>query len=356
MANLDKIVLSLMFGSLFFSAKTQNFPDCDYLRELKVNKIEGSQGDFNKNALCFVKYNNFKEPVDFELKNSFDNGDMNVYFPNNCAELSKNDLIDLNRYISEVLVPYGKENKIKNINIEGYANVLGDEEYNYFLSIRRAENVAKVIKHKLYCYFPYDIQVKVSAFGESKSVETDDSIQLQNDRKVIISVEENPLKRGLEYLGGNVFLLDQSGSMNDGSWNSLREYFFPEAKAYYSFSQPFIINGSSKEDYPEFNYSYDINTDVPAGKTSFYGAMDKLISSPFVGNNDTLTTIINGEDNVGLISPLEIIEKAKDKNVILNILGINVREDYAKTLINFTNKTKGNYYFITNSYSSKNTQ
>lgn len=343
MKNLAKIIFPIALGILPIKIAAQEFQNCDYIREIKVNHEISSEKATKEQNILF--YNDFKEPIGDEMKNSLEDGVMNIYFHHDDSNLTENDLTDLNRYVSKVLVPYGKQKNIRYINVEGYANFIGDEKYNYILSIKRAENVAKILRKKLYCYFPHNIEIRVSAFGENKSSETTDQLQLQKDRRVRISVEENPLEGGLRCLEGRIFLIDQSGSMKDGSWNSLKKYNFPKGKKFYSFSKPVIIEGNP-QNYIEFDYKYDINFDTPAGKTAFYGATEKLILSDIVSENDTLAIILNGADNVGISSPSEIIKKAKEKSIVLNILGINIDDSYAKTLMDITTETKGNYYFI----------
>lgn len=351
------MVKGLLYGILFSGLSlfnlgnnfSQDFEDCDYLRKIKVNQREVPEGKNEILSSKFVLYNDFKDAVGDEAKNSFHDGVMNIYFPNASYELTENDLIDLNRYISKVLVPYVGENNVKkmNVNIEGYANYIGNEEYNYNLSLNRAEAVANVLKKKFYCYFPFGVDLRVSAFGESNSGEDSD---VQLDRRVKIFVEENPLERILNNLSGNVFLIDQSGSMNDGSWDFLKDYKFPKAKKYFSFSKPFFYDKSLENN---FNWTYDINSDVAFGKTNFYEALDKLIHSGFVSNGDTLTVVINGNDNVGGPNVDDLISKSKNKNLTVNILEIGIEEDFKKNLIRFSLETSGKYYALSKSSSSK---
>jgi hypothetical protein len=101
------------------------------------------------------------------------------------------------------------------------------------------------------------------------------------------------------------------------------------------------------------DYSYDINLDKEGGRTSFYASMDKLLVSDFVEENDTLTAVINGRDNVGKVSVEKVVKDANNKNVVVNILGIGIDDEYAQTLMEITSKTKGNYYFVSKSFSSK---
>jgi len=183
--------------------------------------------------------------------------------------------------------------------------------------------------------------------GKEESRGSFDSLSLMKDRKVSISIPDNPLEEGLSHLDGNVFLIDQSGSMKD-VWDFVRAYRFPSARQYFSFSNLVDYFGDSEK-----TFSRDINNILPNGRTSFYAGAEKLFESGVVGKGDTLNVVINGEDNFGQSSSREIISLARDKKVPINIFGLNIKDDYAKTLIKMSKETNGKYFFISPPMSSK---
>ena len=74
-----------------------------------------------------------------------------------------------------------------NVELEGYTDSIGTDEYNMDLSMRRAENVKKELVGK------YDIdasRISTSGFGESNPVDTNDTEEgRQNNRRVVAQIE-----------------------------------------------------------------------------------------------------------------------------------------------------------------------
>lgn len=332
MNKLKNLFLSSVLAFAPFVGLSQDYMGCDYIRELKV-KRDTSYFEGNKSQDDFISYGDikFKEAFADESENDLEGKVMNIYFPTNNSDLSCNDKIDIRRYMVSYLKPNSKWVKINSFMVEGFADFRGGSDLNYNLSKNRAENVLNEISN----FFP-NADYYVCAYGESKSSEFKDSLELMKDRVVKIIPNENPLISALSNLKGDVYLLDQSGSMNrNGEWNLLQNYSYPADSKVYSFSKV--------EDAEKFEYKYSISEDFAFGKTSYYSALDTLISSV---ENKTITTMINGKDNVGGANPDEIIKKAKENNVVLNLIGLNLKDDDKKELLDLVEETDGKYYFL----------
>ncbi len=338
----------LLYGILFSGLSlglsenvfSQDIFSCDYIRRLKVNHC---QREFSEKHVSSEI--NFSEPLAGELKNSLEGIIMNIHFRTNESDLFHSDSLDLESYCKEILKPYVDKKGINSFNIEGYADCVGSEKDNLILSDKRCLSIANFLKRK----FP-QVDFYISAFGESQSRETQDSLLLGEDRVGKIIPDENPLKRALDICRADVYLLDQSGSMNqNGEWKLLQKYSFPDSSEVYSFSKLMLPPNSTLEDlnprnYPEFFHTYDIKTEIARGKTAYYPANNILI--PSLENDRTVTAIINGKNNFGNVSSKEIIDKAKSKSIKVNHVGINLSEDSQKDFIDIATQTGGKYYFF----------
>lgn len=341
MKGLSKIVLPFALGVFSLSnVFSQNVVDgCDYVRKLKVNRA-GEKSVYEKNFNFKPRKVVFSEPLVGEAKNSLEGIIFNNYFQFNKSDLTEADKCDIGRYVSGVLNEYSIYEKITSFVVEGYADCSGNSEYNYNLSNRRSENVAKHLKS----FFPH-ANIYVCAYGETQSKETSDSLEMQKDRVVRIIPNENPLKRALDVCPGNDYLLDQSGTMSEkinfyqggrvsNYWKNLAEYRFPDSSNVYSFSQNVGVN---------YSRTYDINTEEAWGATAYYKSFDTLVH--LIPEKSVITSVMNAEENVGG-SAERILNKCRQKNLTLNSIGIDLDENWKRELIQIADGTNGKVYFI----------
>lgn len=320
---------SLLAGSSLIGV-SQNYMKCDYIRKLEVNQKINSIYEHKRNNFISYEKIDFKKPLNDEVQNSLEDKILNIYFPTNESDISSNDESDIRKYACSYLKPNSKWIKINSFTIEGFADFRGGASLNYDLSKKRAENVLE----KIQPFFPKS-DYYICAYGESKSFEGKDSLDLAKDRVVKIIPNENPLNFALSNLLADVYLLDQSGSMNTNSeWRLLQNYIYPENCEVYSFSK---IEGGN------YDYGYKIKNAIAEGRTSYYSALDTLLSSV---KNKTITTMINGKDNVGGATSEEIIRKAKQNNVVLNLIGLNLKDEDKKDFLKIIEETNGKYYFL----------
>lgn len=324
----------VLFYSLLASAPlvsfSQDYMGCDYIRKLKVNCEEAKKKSKRDDFISYENFN-FKSPLNDETQNSLEGKILNIYFPTNESNLSSNDESDIRKYAYCYLKPNSKWIDIKTFMIEGFADFRGGAELNYNLSKERADNVLS----KIYPFFRKS-DYYVCAYGESKSSEDKDSLELAKDRVVKIIPNENPLISALNNLKADIYLLDQSGSMNkNGEWILLQNYIYPEDCDVYSFSKVY--------DNPDYEYKYDIKDAKAFGNTSYYSALDTLLSSV---KNKAITTMINGKDNVGGSTSEKIIKKAKQNNVVLNLIGLNLKDKDKIDFLKIAEETEGKYYFL----------
>lgn len=342
----------------------QNFEECDYIRRLNVNRFTQTTENTCDNSKNFPTYDNFKEPFSGEAKNSLEGKVMKIYFQNDNCNLSKNDSIDLRRYVLHVLKPYsgkGGFEKLESLNFRGFADCNGNPKYNHDLSHKRAENTAKYVEELVHNTISPSVKIYISAFGEDKSTETKDSLLWQKDRVVEIIFNENPLKDAMNLCKGKIYLLDQSGSMGptiDLStnlvydwWSHLQDYSFPIGTDVFFYSEFIPPRGIKKEecdplDYPEMIHTYDIKTEIANGATCYYPAKNKLLSSSIVEKGSEIVTLINGKNDFNKENPYNVIKKAKEKDVQLHMIGIDLSGNYVHDFIDIANETGGKYYFI----------
>ncbi len=359
---------NLIYGLLFsiasvfsLNSNAQDVFGVDYIRKLNVNR--NNQSEVVKRdsySESFFDYDKFSEPFNDELKNSLEGRVMNVYFPTNDCDLSGRDSIDIRRYVLKVLKPYvdNSQDKIVCFNVEGFADCRGDEVDNYHLSHKRAEAVADYLNKLSRNIISPSIRIDISAFGETKSKETKNPFELQKDRIVRIIPNENPIKHALDICDGRIVLGDQSGSMSvNGSpyWRYFQDYKFDVGVDVFSYSEFVPPRGVEKEScdaerYPERFHTYNINEEVAHGATSYYPAKRILISSEFVSDGDTITTVVNGLNDFKGESPDDIINSAKGRKIVLNMIGVELSGEYVKDFIKIANETGGKYYFVKRFY------
>lgn len=355
---LGLLVFGLGMASL--NSNAQDVFGVDYIRKMEnVNRksvSDVSPISLEKNYFYRGKDLILSEPFEDEAKNFLNGLELSIYYPTNDCYLSKRDSLDIRRYVLKVLRPYYKNSgeKLESLTIEGLADCRGERVKNYFLSHKRAQELAKYIYPIVRNSISPSVKVYISAFGEEHSGQTEDSLKLQKDRVVKIIPNGNPLKTALDICGGNTILGDQSGSMSfEGSlyWKCFQNYKFSKGVKVFAYSEFIPPRGMSKEecsfeDYPERKHTYDINSEISYGATSYYPSKEILLSSDFVSNNDTITTIINGKNDLNGKSPDKIIEIAKGKNLVLNMVGLELSGNCVNNFIRIAKETGGKFYFV----------
>lgn len=338
MGNLSKLLLiSGFLGIPFFSGFSQPLEGCDYLRKINTfNRVSEKKAKYNSN-LDFPEYSNFKEPFKDESRNSFNKEIMSVYFQTNNHELTKNDSSDLRDYCLKIIKPnlIGLKAQFPSFIIEAFADCRGDAFKNYILSMKRAESTAKYLK----TFFPKST-IYISAFGEKESIETVDSLELQKYRVSNIFVNKDPRERALELCNADIFLLDQTGS-NKHNWGYLQSYYYPDSAGVFSFSK---LTENTPINSPEARHTGDIKEEIAWGNTCYYDAKNKLLS--LVPNKITITTFVNEMNNLGKENPNDIIQKANQKNINLNMVVENLSPNFAEDLIKISSETGGKYYSL----------
>ena len=121
-----------------------------------------------------------KSSVSAELSDLINGGYVNVYFDFNQDQPNAASVSGIN-----FLVRYLKENPSKSADVIGYADEIGDTEYNKSLSARRAENVKKILT---------DAGIEASRLtivgnGEDTSVSKDSKYARQTVRRVTFIIK-----------------------------------------------------------------------------------------------------------------------------------------------------------------------
>ena len=329
----------LLSGMTLFPAAAQDFNGLDYLRKLTTSYVGKETVKLDSvDTEQYIEYNNFKRPFVDEARNSLEGKAMNIHFQTNKTRLTKHDSIDIIRYVKHVLDPYLKDKEIGCFNIEGFADFRGGDVPNYHLSMKRANSTLNFLKRFLdptTCY--------LSVYGGELPDRGNDPLALQKDRVARIIPNENALETALDFCRGDVYLLDQSGSMkrsDSWAWKFLQRYDFVDSVEVYSFSK--LINSRGKT--IRIQRSYVLDTETPLGITPLFLSLDTLISS--VPKNQIITTLINGGDTYGKRTPEDIIKRANEKNIHLNMIGIDLDKGSGETLVKMAIGTGGKYYFL----------
>ncbi len=374
MEKTKNFLYGILFGALsLFSLGTLNstaqnvFPDCDYLRKLNVNRRTEQFHEISKELIknyTSAKEIDFSEPLEDEARNSLEGMSMNIYFPTDKYNLSGRDSSDIKKYFDNVIISYLKqENKISSFNLKGYADCVPlknvedksvSDLYNYNLSHKRAESVANYLDYLIYTRIHSHVNIFISAYGNMYSKKTKNPDEKKEDRKVEFIVNENPIRNALNVCRGKIILGDQSGSMScNGSpyWKYFQEHPFFGGVDVFTYSEFVPPRGMKKEDcpmeiYPQRFHTYDINKETASGATSYYPAMEKLLSSDIVSEGDTITAIVNGLNDFSNENPGQIIKIAGEKKVVSNIIGLELSGKCISDLMTIPEKTEGKYYFV----------
>lgn len=326
MKGLKKILLTAGLIGLGTFALGQNLNGKDYVRRVHNFKTE------DEAVISEVREYGRQEftpnpAYPGEIENYIDSlNNLNLFYRTNESTLSDMDRGDVSDYFYNVVNPMGKEEKVKSIEVNGYADCVGKPFDNSVLSEKRARGVSTSLNRS----FGGSVPIYVTSFGESLATGEANP----KDRKVTVKLNADPIQNALQLMPAKVYNNDQSGSMNQlNAWSSVQSYKFPEGSHVYTFSAD---NGTKEHD-------FDLMNEEPWGKTCVYDSLDELLDHY---SNTTITTTVNGRDNISRALPYEIIKEAKEKNVKLNFIGINLDKETMKEYTYVSSQTGGKRYFI----------
>ncbi|MDA3837195.1 MAG: hypothetical protein PF542_06260 [Nanoarchaeota archaeon] len=172
--NLKNLTLTLgMILGLAGAASAQNYR---YIKEVNGSHLTSVETKYEKPSF------NFGEPQKGELKNSMNGGDLNVFHQTSKNNLYKNDSTDIGNYLESF------EKASSTFVVKGIADIRGDLEKNYALSLRRANSVKGLISSR----FPSS-NIETVVVGESGG-----DGNLAENRISQIVPSNSSIKNGLE--------------------------------------------------------------------------------------------------------------------------------------------------------------
>lgn len=251
-----------------------------------------------------------------QIANRLENGVLDVYYPTRSWQLFPNDRADIANFMSQL--PKGA------LVVEGYADHRGTPELNQSLTDNRGEGVAKILELN-------GFRVTRTSYGNTKSQITADPEMLAKDRRVSIISGQTAIARGLDQLMADVYLVDKTGSMAGSRWQAVLNYVFPEQAKVYTFS---TINACTGQ----------LATERPDGNTPLFASLYETLQITERGKKVTVLT--DGDDNIGVKTPEQIISLAKDKGVSVSFVSIGVPQGFASLLTNISKGTNGAVYDI----------
>jgi outer membrane protein OmpA-like peptidoglycan-associated protein len=282
-----------------------------------VNITSAPQGT---NKLGFKKH----------LDNKLEGKTLEIYFPFDESTISENDLKDIAAYLQ------GFQGKLEEFTVEGYACSMGGENINLGLSEKRANAVTRILQGKT------RVPVHEAAYGEKKANGSDDQEVIQYDRKVRIVPNATPIQAGLDLLPSDHYLVDQSSSMggnigNGTKWSAVQKYKFPRDSSVYTFTSSPRTCGD------------DLAHSHPMGGTPLYQALHELVGHAEKG--ESITVLSDGMHTGSTsISPYQIIQAAKAKDLQINVLGLGLDGQAEKVMKNIANGTGGAVYMAGRRY------
>ena len=278
----------------------------------KIDINEFKQEITNKNSV------RSKSIIDKGLMTNTISGDtLIVYFETNNNKLENNDRTDIQNFISYYVKTnsYNLLNSSLGVCIKGYSDKRGEEKKNYILSKNRTNSVKAFLDslgiatiHEFY-------------YGETNArIFSDDDKSTIKDRKVEI-IFPFSIRNTLDKVPSKYYLLDGSESMKDiltGSnlytkWEEIVNYpFISESEVYISNSRDeYNITSATNI------YNKDIANYNPVGSTPLLLSLQNLIS--FADTNSTITVLTDGGDNWGGVCVNQIILKANNKKIRINV-------------------------------------
>ncbi len=271
-------------------------------------------------------------PPQLQLRNLCTQKTLTIYYLTNSWALYDNDQQDLRAFFRE-------HRNASSFIVEGYADSRGDLEDNIRLGKNRAEGAAEFLKQ-----LGYTMPIQTVSYGEAKPVDPNETKQAyQKNRRVVIvagePTQETPaqlmIKRGLAQSPADVYLIDATGSMNEGGkWKTVTSARYKKGSQLYGFNA--CTPGEP------LKYVTSLSTLSPSCETPLWDATGKLLTQ--MKNGQTLTVLTDGDDNASrTYSPSALMSLAQQKEIKVSIIGIGVDRN-AKELTQLATKTGGNFY------------
>ena len=156
-------------------------------------------------------------------------------------------------------------------------------------------------------------------------------------------------------------VFDRSGSMNDFFGNTTKmEALRASAKKFlHNFDKNdegmlITFNSSVKENVPwtkDVNKIENVlNTLMPQGRTAYFDAALMGVRKTFPHNNPNKAIILlsDGEDNESIATEYELISEARQKNIRIFTVGVNIFAQTEESMIRIAAQTGGKYYSANN--------
>ncbi len=232
--------------------------------------------------------------------NEVQDGVLSVFFSTNSWQLMSGDIDDLRKF--------GRTLDLgSSLIIEGRADYRGTEERNVVLGKNRAQGIATFLGAYTHGSVDY------VSYGENDaSQDTRDRIALQRDRVVRIVPNKGLVSRALDVSPADVYLIDQSGSMQGQKWGQVQAFSFPGNAEVFTFESP-------KQD-----CSVSLSKRSPGGGTPLYTSLYDVLSS--MTHSQTLTVLTDGDDTDGGKTPAQIIALAHINHIKINVIGLGVNQ------------------------------
>lgn len=265
--------------------------------------------------------------VRHELENKFEGNDgtLSIFYRLNSDTLFGNDLDDLARFVELVGRDYSGP-----ITLEGFADPRGDEEANRLLTDRRISGVEQYLAHRL-----PDAQITSVSFGENQSEGYENPRNLEErlanrpHRRVTVSTG-NAISRGFDVSPSDIYLIDQSGSMNEqlttgtSKWDAIQSYRFPQDSEVYTFGEIRDCGG-------------ELSTEIPSGGTPLYTSLERMIRE---NPGESITLLTDGYDDSQLPVPQELVDLAITNQTPISVINIGGNPE----LRIFKDNNIGSYY------------
>ncbi|MBI2342446.1 MAG: OmpA family protein [Deltaproteobacteria bacterium] len=216
------------------------------------------------------------------------------------------------------------------IVIEGHCDPRGSNEYNFELGNERANAAAAYLEEEFRKLGRRMAAVSIISFGESMAA----GKSYESARRSVITAGEIPLKRALDQVKGNPYLIDASGSMV-GVWNMVSGYQFPEGTELYSFNSCVGV-AKGLERWP--------NCHTPLWQSLYQLILD-------TNKGVTIVIITDGEDTEGFPEGVDLgklITAAKKKNIKVSTVFVGAPlNETEKVMLKISVSTGGSFYLRT---------
>lgn len=265
------------------------------------------------------------QSLEGELDNYSEGRNLFLFYRNDEHALNKNDSIDLTKYFEDL-----SDEKIHYFQVRGYADINGKNEYNYDLALRRANEVANMLKQE----YPL-VPIEIISIGESGS-----SKNLEKNRKVEVIPNKPSFYTDLNSSDAKYFLLDLSGSMKDKlegttvpKYLFLREVKFPADANIFGFFSGRI---------PKCDTLPHLDSFMPKGSSHIYGSAKNLVDK-VVDINEDLHIFTDGKSTDKSYCVDDVISSALKKNVEVSIIGVDIPKYAVPDFMRLASETGGDY-------------